>query len=89
MDTQSDRWKILVVEDNPVDVCMLGLALEDAGLAFDMINIKDGLEAITFVRNEGEKVCPDLFVIDLHVPRASGVEVVAAFVGATPCVTSR
>ena len=68
---------------------MLGLALEDAGLAFDMINIKDGLEAITFVRNEGEKVCPDLFVIDLHVPRASGVEVVAAFVGATPCVTSR
>jgi chemotaxis family two-component system response regulator Rcp1 len=70
---------ILLVEDNPADV---RLTLE--ALASPVRNrlhvVKDGVEAMAFLRREGsyaEAVRPDLILLDLNLPGKDGREVLA------------
>ena len=77
-------WRILLVEDNLADVCLLRLALNEAGLKFEITTLCDGNEARDFVCRRGkyrEAPCPDLAVLDLRVPMSSGAEVLEAIRG--------
>jgi len=74
-------WRILLVEDNSGDVALLRLALQEAGLNFELTVINDGAQALNFVKLQAEytgRPKPDLAVLDLHLPRHSGVEVLEA-----------
>ncbi|MBL8293989.1 MAG: response regulator [Bryobacterales bacterium] len=82
----ADRFVICVAEDNPADVYLLRYALTAAGLVFDLKILEDGAEALRFVQDESA-VTPDLFILDMNLPKRSGTEVLAA-IRRQPALTS-
>lgn len=81
MARQTRPYRILVVEDNLADVSLLRLALKDAEIDFDLTALRDGAEALAFIRREGKYADaprPDLAILDLSIPKHSGGEVLQA-----------
>ena len=74
--------RILLIEDNPGDSLLFRLALSDAGVDCEIAELNDGGAALEFVRTQGGPP-PDLIVLDLNLPKASGKEILAA-IRATP-----
>jgi chemotaxis family two-component system response regulator Rcp1 len=77
--TTSKIFRILVVEDNPADVYLLGKALEQAGINCELEVIDGGAEALEFVRNHihTKKDELDLAILDVNLPTNTGIEVLA------------
>ncbi|MEO1230817.1 MAG: response regulator [Myxococcota bacterium] len=74
------RFDILIVEDNPGDVVLVREHLEQTGLAFLLHVVRDGAAALEFVRRRGgypNAPRPDLMLLDLNLPKLSGLEVLA------------
>ncbi len=72
---------VLLVEDNPGDVRLTQEAFRDADISIRVSVASDGVEAMAFLRNEGEHALaprPDLILLDLNLPRMSGREVLAS-----------
>jgi CheY-like chemotaxis protein len=70
--------EILLAEDNPGDVVLTEKALEQGKLANNLHVTTDGVEALQFLRQEGEyvdAVQPDLILLDLNMPRKDGQDV--------------
>ena len=72
--------KIFLAEDNPADVYLLRIAFEETDLKnVELIVVNDGEEALEYVSNcqrhhqGGNK--PDLFVLDLNLPKADGSDI--------------
>ncbi len=71
---------MLLVEDDPGDVLLIREAFADHKVGNGLTVVSDGVEAIKYVRGEGEyagRVRPDLILLDLNLPRKSGAEVLA------------
>ncbi|MFC2024556.1 response regulator [Chloroflexota bacterium] len=72
--------EVLLVEDNPGDVRLTMEALHEAKVSNVMNVVRDGIEAMAFLRQEGE-YCnasrPDLVILDLNLPKKDGREVLA------------
>ncbi|CAN5860445.1 response regulator [soil metagenome] len=70
--------EILLVEDNPGDVVLTQEALREGKIRNRLSVAKDGVEAMAFLRKEGEFADaprPDLILLDLNMPRKNGSEV--------------
>lgn len=70
--------EILLVEDNPGDVRLTREALRDAKVRNHLHVVDDGVRAVEFLRGQGDyasAVRPDLILLDLNLPRMSGLEV--------------
>jgi chemotaxis family two-component system response regulator Rcp1 len=69
---------ILLVEDNPGDVRLAKEALKECKIDNTVYVAQDGIEALAFLRKEGEHEKaprPDLILLDLNLPRKDGREV--------------
>ena len=82
MDT-FEQVKILLVEDSPLDAELTIRALKDGKLANTVEWVKDGQQALDYLFQEGSYAdrngaLPQLVLLDLKMPRVSGIEVLRA-----------
>lgn len=71
---------ILLVEDDPGDVLMTQEAFEHHKIRNRLFVVSDGVEALQFLRREGEYADaprPGLVLLDLNLPRKDGRDVLA------------
>lgn len=72
--------EILLVEDNPGDARLAQEAIRETHLRNHLSWVLDGVEAMSFLRKEGEHRLaprPDLILLDLNLPRKDGRELLA------------
>ena len=70
--------EILLVEDNPGDERLTREALKEGKVYSNLHWVKDGVEAMQFLRREGKyssKPRPDIILLDLNLPKKDGREV--------------
>lgn len=80
MTGRAEPIEILLVEDSPSDVDLTREALEDTKVHNNLSVVSDGVEAMAFLRREGQyehAPHPDLILLDLNLPRKGGREVLA------------
>lgn len=71
---------ILLVEDSPGDVRLTREALKEAKVLNRLHIVEDGLEALAFLRQQGQYAVsprPELILLDLNLPKKDGRELLA------------
>ncbi len=71
---------ILLVEDDKRDLELTLIALERSQLANDVIVLRDGAQALDYLRREGDYAAraegnPAVILLDLKLPKLTGLEV--------------
>ncbi|MBC7862278.1 MAG: response regulator [Bacteroidia bacterium] len=72
--------EILLVEDNPGDVRLTREALKESKIANNLHVATDGDQALQYLKKNGkfaDAITPDLILLDLNLPKKSGMEVLA------------
>jgi two-component system, chemotaxis family, response regulator Rcp1 len=72
--------RILCIEDNKGDRLLITEAFKEAKVSCDLRMVNDGLEALKFLKAEGEfcnEPKPSLILLDLNLPGKSGFEVLS------------
>ncbi len=67
--------EILLIDDDPVDVRLTTEQLAQSKLRNEVAWAKDGVDALAYLRREGEYADvrrPDLILLDLNMPRMDG-----------------
>jgi chemotaxis family two-component system response regulator Rcp1 len=73
-------YQIWIAEDNPADVYLIEEALRRHKFGYGLAVAHNGeemLNMIARVDQDPSESCPDLFLIDLNLPRRSGDEILA------------
>lgn len=76
--TPYESLRILLVEDNPADARIIEVSLQELPLRTQLVVVEDGEAALAFLRRQApytDMPRPDLILLDLHLPRKNGFEV--------------
>jgi chemotaxis family two-component system response regulator Rcp1 len=79
-ETDVKHKTIFLVEDNRADIRLIEEALKNSSIPHQVLTVRDGMNAMAFLRQEGEYVDaprPDLILLDLNLPKKDGREVLA------------
>ncbi len=81
----SGNCQIVIAEDNPADVLVVRMALEQSLPGFELKVFEDGGSMLTYVDelDRGGGPWPDLMLLDLNMPKAGGLEVMQRLRGCT------
>jgi len=74
----SHSGTILLVEDNPIDAFVIREAFEECGLKLGLEVIKDGRSALSYIDTvdaDATVPAPALVMLDLNLPKVSGIDV--------------
>ena len=77
---QNRPVEILLVEDNPGDERLTREALKEGKVYSNLHWVKDGVEALDFLRHKGRfsgSPRPDIILLDLNLPKKDGREVLS------------
>lgn len=75
---RTTRLEVLIVENDPATARLTMEAFREAGIHEGVVCLRDGDQALAFLRHEGEHHAashPDVIFLDLHLPKKSGLEV--------------
>jgi CheY-like chemotaxis protein len=72
------QLRIIVVEDNPADFFLIREALRSNDIECEITRFDDGERALHSVANYESLSPPDLFLLDLNLPRVQGIEILKA-----------
>jgi CheY-like chemotaxis protein len=69
--------RILLAEDNPADVYLIRVALEEHGIDLPLEVVCDGREVLQIIESEPrpDGVGLSLIILDLNLPRHDGIEI--------------
>ncbi|MCU1291636.1 MAG: response regulator receiver protein [Bryobacterales bacterium] len=73
---------VLLAEDNEADIFLVNEALRIREIDYELKIISNGDEAKQYfddMARNGHENCPDIFLVDLNLPRAGGFELLEAF----------
>lgn len=73
----SRMLKILLVEDDEPDIYLINRALESNPRVGEVVVAEDGITALEMI--DRGWVCPDLAIVDLHMPRKDGFALLRDF----------
>lgn len=76
---------ILLVEDNPTDVFVIREVIEECGLNLRLRTATNGQDALRYLQDAAGDNCPALILLDLNLPKISGVEVLRQLRHRPPC----
>lgn len=74
------KINILHVEDNEGDIVLIQEAFLDSNLEVNLINVRDGRQAIEYLNNAAHInsfITPDLILLDINLPKLNGHQVLA------------
>ena len=83
---------ILLAEDNPGDVYLVRLAMEQSGLHFHMVEVTDGEQAMQYLNalsSDETAPAPSFVLLDLNLPRVDGKHVLEQLKMIPKCLGTR
>lgn len=83
---------ILLAEDNSADIELVREALEDRAIAYRLQVVEDGERAMDFIERidrDSTLHCRKLFLLDLHLPKQDGQQVLGCLRASKPCGKTR
>jgi two-component system, chemotaxis family, response regulator Rcp1 len=83
-------YRLWIAEDNPADVYLIEEALRRHDFPYNLAVADNGEDMLTMLARldrDPAETCPDLFLIDLNLPRRSGDEILAYIRQSSRCAT--
>lgn len=80
MTESAQKFDILIIENDPAAARLTKEAFQEAGMTNGIRSVPDGDEALAYLRHEdgfSNHPHPDVIFLDLHLPKKSGLEVLA------------
>lgn len=78
MESEANRSRIVLVEDNPADVYLIEMALAHQNIVYDLKRYETGEEAVNALSSQSSNEDPDIILLDLNTPRGDGIETLKA-----------
>ena len=76
--TNAPMIHVFMIEDNPLDFELMTMALEETGVVFTLHGATNGESGLELLQRAGHDLpVPALIILDLNLPRISGLELLA------------